>query len=485
MFTRIYFLFTCVLFSFSISAQILTLEKALQTAQEKSPVLQKSNLDLKQSYFSLKSAKLAFWSTVDLNLTAPFYTNNFTQIIDTSGKSKFVQQDYISYSTELTINQPIIWTDGTLSLINRITAQQNRGQEKTFLGDIRLQLNQPLFTYNRRTTGLERAEIQLSIAEKNYLVNQQDITFQVKSAYFDWFKAVQFLKIAESELNQVKSSYELAKKKFDSGIIAEVEVLKLEVDYATSQNDVYQKKTSAVSAENKLKILLGLPLEEKIAAPEEINLKTVKVATESVLPEALKNRPEIENTKKFLRLQEISMIETDAQREFRMDLNLEVGLTKTDPVFADLALNPNRAQQVSLTLSIPIWDWGKNSAQVESQRAVYDSRQIDVNEAQKNLTNEINNLIESYQAAENRLKILEKTVSLAQKSYDISYSKFQTGSLSSEELAQSQKRLTDAKINSITALLDYHLSIAALNKACLYDWENNQPFSETLPQFED
>lgn len=483
---KIYFVvLASAILSFSISAQTLTLETALKIAQEKSPALQKSTLELKQSYFGLKSAKLSFWSSVDLNLTTPFLSKNITEVLDTSGKTSFVEREYISYSSELSINQPIVWTDGTLSLINTITARQDKGFDKNFIGDVRLRLTQPLFTYNRRSTGLERAEIQLSIAQKNYYVNHQDIIFQVKSAYFDWFKAIQFVKIAESELEQVKSSYELAKKKYDSGIIAEVEVLKLEVDYATSQNDVYQKKTTASAAENRLKLLLGLPLEEKISAPEQINLSQVKVATESILAEALKNRPEIDNAQKYLRLQEISVIETDAQREFRMDLSLEVGLTKTDPIFAELTRNPNRAQQVSINLSMPIWDWGRNSAQVQSQKAVYDSRQIDVGEAKKNLVNEINNLTENYLAAESRLKILEKTVSLAQKSYDISYQKFRSGNLSSEELAQTQKRLTDSKVNSITALLDYHLSIAALNKACLFDWENNLPLNENLPQFED
>lgn len=466
-------------------SQILTLEDAITTAQEKSPALKKSNLELKQSYFGLKSSKLAFWSTVDLNLTTPFISKNITEVIDTAGKSTFVEREYMSYSSELSINQPIVWTDGTLSLISSVTARQDKGFDKNYLGDLRLRLTQPLFTYNRRSVGLERSEIQLAMAEKNYIVNQQDIIYQVKSSYFDWFKAVQFQKIAESQLEQVKSSYELAKKKFDSGIIAEVQVLTLEVDYAGAQNDVYVKRTQTISAENRLKLLLGLNLEDKIEAPKEINLNTIKLNTDLILPEALKNRPEIENAQRQLRLQEISVMETDAFREFRMDLSLEVGLTKNEKDIAELTRNPNRAQQVSLNLTIPIWDWGRNSAQVSSQNAVYDARQIDVELSKKNLINEVNNLIESFLAAENRLRILEKTVMLAQKSYDISASKFRSGTVSSEELAQSQKRLTDAKINSITALLDYHLSIAALNRATLYDWEKQIPLYENLPSFED
>lgn len=472
--------------TFSSFSQTLTLDHAINLAQEKSPVLRKSFLDMKRSFYDLKSSKLAFWSTVDMKLTVPALSKNITEVVDpNTGKSNFVEREYVSYQSELSVNQPIIWTDGTLSLISSLSTMQDKGSPENYMGNVRLRLTQPLLTYNRRAVGLERSEIQLDMAEKNFVVNQQDIIYQVKSAYFDWYKAVQMQQISESQLEQVKDSYDLAKKKYDSGIIAEVQVLSLEVDYASAQNDVYVKKTQTVSAENRLKMLLGIELDEKIEAPKEINLEKVKINTIDILPEALKNRPEIDNAMKNKRLQEISLIETDAGREFRMDLSLEVGLTKSVQDFNLLTRNPNQAQDVSLSLTIPIWDWGRNASQVYGQQAVLESRIIDVEQSKKNLTNEINNLIESYLGAENRLRILEKTVALAQKSYDISASKFRSGTISSEELSQAQKRLTDAKVNSINALLDYHLSVAALNRATLYNWEKHSPLSESIPNFED
>lgn len=474
------------------SQRELSFSSALIYAKESSPVLKKSELSLQQSYYNLKSSRLQFWSTVDLTATLPNISKDLTQVIDpTTGEVKFVEQNYVSYSTQLAINQPIIWTDGTLSLITGLnqyhqttTGVSGNTDRENYFGNMRLRLTQPLFTYNRRSTGLERAEIQLEIAKSSYISNQQEIIYNVKQTYYQWYKTKQLLDIATEELEQIKTSYELANRKFQSGIIAEAEVLKLEVDYASSQNAVEQKKTDVKRAENQLKILIGMPLDEKITSPVNFHVSNISIPLEQVLPTALKNRPEIKNANYQLKLQEISVMETDAFREFRADVTLEFGLTQQDPKLAEIFKNPNQAQQVSVGITIPILDWGRNHAQVNSQLSALTGRKIDVLESDKLLVNEINDLIENYKQAGNRVKILEKSVALAQKSYDISYQKFSTGTLSSEELAQSQRRLTDAKINSLSALLDYNLSVAALNKACLYDWELNQPLTDTLPVFE-
>lgn len=482
----------CLLFPAVLSAQtILTLEESVELAKKSSPSMKKAELQLKQSWFAQESARLQFWTTLDLRATTPNLSKKINKVDEPNGKFSFVEQNYISYNTELTLNQPIIWTDANLSLIGKFSQFNQSGtassnlNETNYLTDLTLKLTQPLFTYNRRAFGLERAELELEMSKKQYLTTQQDVLYRVREAWFNWYRANQTVLIAESELEQTRQSWELANRKFESGIIAEVDKLKLEVDYATSQNNVLQQKTNALRAENQVKLLLGIPLEEKVILPGGFETKFVSIPKEKILPVALKNRPELANAARQVRMQEMSVEQTDAQREIRADLNLEFGLNKNNAKFAELWSDPSQAQQISIELTIPIWDWGQNSAATESQIASLNSQKIDQEEASRLLTNEINQLTESYLQAQGRLTILEKTVELAQKSYDISYQKFRSGSLSSEELAQTQRRLTDAKINFLSARMDYQLSIAALSKACLYDWENDREAGETLPNFDD
>ena len=53
---------------------------------------------------------------------------------------------------------------------------------------------------------------------------------------------------------------------------------------------------------------------------------------------------------------------------------------------------------------------------------------------------------------------------IAEKSYNISTERFKSGTISSFALAQIQLRLTEAKNNSIGALIDYNIAIADLER---------------------
>lgn len=471
------------------SQTVLTLEESVSLAEKQSPAMQKALLQLRQSWFSYESARLQFWSTLDLKSTVPYISNDINRVSDPqTGKYTFVRQNYVTYSSELTLTQPIIWTDADVSLVGGLSQfrQTYNGTAQTnYLSDLRLRISQPLFTYNRRGFGLERAELTLEMAKKQYLTAQQDVLYRAKQAWFNWYRAEQTVLIAESELSQTQASWELAQKKYDAGIIAEVDKLKLEVDFASARNSVLQRKTEANQAENQVKLILGLPLDDKLTLPGGFETKTIDIPVDRILSTALKNRPEIENARRQVRLQEMAVEETDAQREFRADLNFEIGLKRQDPVLGEAFLDPDKTRQVSLNLTIPIFDWGQNRASTAGQAAGLEMEQIDQRETERSISTEIRLLTESYRQSADRLKILEKTVELAQKSYDISYQKFRSGSLSSEDLAQAQRRLTEAKTSVLSARMDYQLSIAALNKASLFDWEKGTGLENALPDLED
>jgi ABC-type uncharacterized transport system fused permease/ATPase subunit len=65
------------------------------------------------------------------------------------------------------------------------------------------------------------------------------------------------------------------------------------------------------------------------------------------------------------------------------------------------------------------------------------------------------------------------SVTESQRSYGISVERFKVGQITTEDLVQSQRRLTDAKISNLSALIDYKLAIADLKRKTLYDFEKN------------
>jgi outer membrane protein TolC len=131
--------------------QILTLESALGIAQTNSPDIRKSLLSLTRSEELLKAQKAALKSSFSLNLT-PF-SYNMSRSFNDYYSTWYTTKNTESYGT-FTVSQPILPTDGTISLINRFGWQNNfseinESRNKTFSNYLYLSLNQPLFTYNK------------------------------------------------------------------------------------------------------------------------------------------------------------------------------------------------------------------------------------------------------------------------------------------------------------------------------------------------
>jgi outer membrane protein TolC len=93
---------------------------------------------------------------------------------------------------------------------------------------------------------------------------------------------------------------------------------------------------------------------------------------------------------------------------------------------------------------------------------------------------EVLDLVNQVRVAESRLRVLDKTVAVAQRGYDISQQRFRNGNISRNDLAQAQQRLTQAKTSSLNALIDYKLGLADLKRKTLWDFERGERMRPVL-----
>ena len=95
--------------------EVLTLEKALNTAFEHSPSLIQSKLSLEQRQLNLKAQDASLKSQFSLDVTPFRYTRNNQY---DNFNSKWYANETKMSSASFGITQPIKWTDGTISLYN-------------------------------------------------------------------------------------------------------------------------------------------------------------------------------------------------------------------------------------------------------------------------------------------------------------------------------------------------------------------------------
>jgi outer membrane protein len=468
------FLFCCIVF-FEVSAQrILTLQESLSIALNESYNIRSAEFSLISSQKNLEAVQMGLRTSVNMEFDLPRYARTLSsQFNPNTATEQFYEIGYTTFESRLMFNQPIIYTNGTFSLVGSLWQRDQFSQIKDlpvdYYTNLSLRLNQPLFTFNTQRANMMRAEINLLKSERNYTRAEKEILYDVTASFYRLYQSKKNVEIVNEKVSQVEVSYNTAMNKFKAGLIAEVEALQLEVDLASSKNELLSAERSYKEARDDFKLLIGLPLEDEIDVAAQIEYKPYKINTELAVESALKNRTELKNSEADIELSRISVDEVDSRGNISALLTANYGVNRNNERFRDLFHEFAQDRSVALTLRVPVLDWGQNSRAVESAEANLNLNILSYENQKLQIRKEIIAIVNKIESAKARVEVLSKTVELAQKSYDITLSRFQSGTITSFDLSQMQLRLTDAKINSLNALIDYNLAIADLSRKTLQD----------------
>ena len=358
--------------------EVLTLEKALNTAFEHSPSLIQSKLSLEQRQLNLKAQDASLKSQFSLDVTPFRYTRNNQY---DNFNSKWYANETKMSSASFGITQPIKWTDGTISLYNDFSWQDasNRtsgGNNTSFNHNLSLRISQPLFTYNRTKMQLKELEYALENAKISYALQQLSIEKNVTSQFYDVYQKQKDLNISRDEYNNQKQNYDIIKNKVEAGLLAKEELYQAEVNLANSESTVYSKEISFENAKDNFKLLLGMSLDEDIAILFDNNIPTVDVNINDAVKYALDQRMEIRQKQITLEQDVFSIIRTKAESEFKGDLSVRVGMDALAGKVKNMYDKPTDNEEVGVTLTIPIFDWGAKKAKVKSSQLAMESDEI-------------------------------------------------------------------------------------------------------------
>lgn len=458
-----------------------TLDQSIARAIDKGLVASDVTARYRSARDRAESARRALWTSVTLSVTAPNYSESLSQQFNpATGSYEYYQLQSTYYQSALVIDQPITFTGGTLSFSQTLFGREqttglsgSNNNQKNYFGDFSVELRQPILTSNRHRLSAERADISLEQAESDFVSAQLDLVYRVTEGFYTLYQQLQRLEIVKEQVQQNEESFRTAQSKYTGGLIPEVDVLQSEVDLAASRNDSLNNDRELVQSKNSFRLLLGIPPGDDIEPVSELDYTPTAIDGEKAIGSALKYRSDALRAERDIHLKEIEVSSAKAQRDFRFDVTARYGVNKTDTLFKDVFHDFNRSRSASLTLSIPIFDWGSNSLNVQAAEIEFRNSTSQRDYILQQVRQETMDLLNRIRVAQSRIEVLQKSVAVAQKSYDISLQRFRVGTINRNDLAQAQQRLTTAKLNSLSALVDYQLGIADLKRQTHWDFERN------------
>ena len=474
-------LFLGILFgAVTIHAQeLLTLEEALKIANENSPELQKSKLNKEASKNMLDAQRASLKTNFNLSLD-PFEYSREKRFYEVN--SQWQTTERYSSMANFSVSQPIVFTDGELSLNNRIGWQKsnteiggNLTEDNAFQNNLFLQYTQPLFVYNQTKQELKRLELDYESAEIQYRLQRLRTEVEVTRSYYNLYASQMALEISREELANQRDNYKVIQNKVDAQLLALEELYQAEVNLASARSQVYTREVQLENSKDQFKQLIGMNLDREFTVILNIQIDSVDVSTDKAIQNALDSRLELRNREISLQNAKFNLIETSARNKFRGDLSLSVGIQGVDEKFANMYESPVTSPAVSLHFSVPIWDWGARESRIKAAELNVQSNEIDLQEENKSISLEVRQTIRNLKNYQNQIEIARKNQENARLTYEINLERYNNGDLTGMDLQLYQNQLSQAKMDLTTALIDYKMELLNLKMQTLYDFMEEEP----------
>lgn len=469
---------TCILISSITMAQdTLNLNEAIQIAQRSSRNIKKSTLNLYGNQRSLDAQRAALKSRFALDIT-PFDYSRHRSFNDLFSRWN-TNEDYNSFAN-FSVIQPIAATDGTISLINRLGYRDNYSEfqdirTKTFSNNLYLQLDQPIFTYNRTKMQLKELELNLENAKISNSLQLLGLEQTVTQSFYTFYQRQNNLEIARDEYKNQQISYEITKNKVDADLLAKEELYQAELNLATSKSTLQNNQVLLDNAADDFKLLLGIALTEEFAVEVDINFVTREVDLNKAISYALEHRMELRQRAIDIERSQFELIRTKSLNEFKGAVSLSLGVFGDNERAPDIYEAPAVNPRIAISFNIPIFDWGENRARMDAANASLEITKIDLEVEKNDIMINIRKVYRNLQNLENQILIAGQNVRNATLTYDINLERYKNGDLTSIDLNRFQSQLSEKKSTRADALINYKMELLNLKILSLYDFENQQP----------
>ncbi len=488
-------LFLSVIFLFFISSALqaqniytLDLESSIELAKEKSRTMLILRQRMEGASFNLKAATSQFKTHVSLSLTAPQYTETIRQWEDSSGISFYpVRQNLVNGN--LIITQPLP-TDGNLFIRSGVQNlvdynDNNRSAQVTSSIGFRQPI-EAFFGYNNLKLGYNQARLAYDLSLKQLKREELNLVYNISQDFFTLISYFERMNIAQLSQNKQREAYEIAKSKYAAGLIREVEALQMEVDLSAASNNLDIATVDYLAQVRLFKENLGINLNDSVIVKNALDYLSVNVDVEKAVIMALENRLELKENEIQIELQQMEIKRRKAAGMINGTIQLNynfIGVNKND-LSIPLQTSLNNTWQnlmdrpgsfgVGLTVNIPIIDWGENKAKVHSAQATLRQNQYQMDAEKVSIERDIRTTVDRLQSSLRRLQLLEKNVTVAEKSFEISRQRYANGDIDSQAMALERERLNNAYISRLESYINYKLLLSDIMRKTFFDFEKNK-----------
>jgi outer membrane protein TolC len=454
------------------SQNVLTINDIIQRSKSQSPAFKQAETRRELSYWNYRFYKANYVPQIRLeNNGSTLYRNSFTPITQPDGSVQYLQVNQFNPGVNIALQQPIQWTGGRIS-INTVYNYFSDLEEDTrqWNGSIfNVRFNQPIFSFNEYKWDKLIEPILYEESKRDYAEMMEEISRNAVDNFFEVLQAQVDQQIAEFNLLNNDTIYKIEQGRFNIGTTSMDKLLQVELQLLRSRQEVANAKLRLQTGNLQLRTFIGLQTGEnfQLVLPEDIPVMIVN--EEDALKYARETRADFIAFQR--RKAEADMVVAQAKgNRYLVNVDGGFGLNNVGTTIGELYEDPARQQYINLSFSIPIIDWGRRKAMMQSAYARKRLNDYLIAQDETLFEQEILTKVRQFETLRLQIEITKKSDEVAFERYNVAQNRYLIGKIDITNLNIALSEKDDAKRSYLGALRSFWTSYFELRQLTLYDF---------------
>lgn len=324
-----------------------------------------------------------------------------------------------------------------------------------------LNVTWPLWTGGRVEGLINAVRYQRDAAEEAVYLSEAETKLSATSAYYQYLEAINLEDVSRESVENLSSHLTNVQQQYNAGIVAKLDVLSSNVSLANAKQEYITAKNAKDVAEANLNNIMRLPMSTKLI-PIDTSFPEPEftITMDQALAVADQNRWEILQAEYAYRAAKEQV--KVAKSGYLPSVQVGGGYNWEDDEFPGF---DHEGWSITGGLSWSLWDGGATDAKIKSANAAMHSAEETLQQVRESVALEVKQDYLNILSAKEKIRATEAAVDEAEEAYKIATVRYKSGVGINLDVLDAQYNLNSARTNYITALYDYNVGLATLEKA--------------------
>ena len=323
-----------------------------------------------------------------------------------------------------------------------------------------LSLSQNLYDFGRTSTQVKVQELNRDSFRSDLENVRTLVIFGVKQAYYGLLQAKRNRDVSQEVVGQFQHHLEQARAFFEIGTKPKFDVTKAEVDLSNARLNLLRAENALRLAQVALNNAIGLPEARDYEVAEQLSFQRVEVNLEDTLIKAYDRRPDLQSLLVRKRSQEQSIELARKGYYPYLSGNASYGWGGSGGYFP-----LDQGWSFGAQLNIPVFTGYLTKYQIDEARANLEVLAANESLLRQTIYQDVRQAWLNMREAADRIVVAELSVRQAEENLELANGRYASGVGSPIEVTDALVAASNAKTAHISALYDYKVAQASLEKA--------------------